>query len=63
MSIDTASTTMQHLHEILAHLNGALDPATAKRSLAELEREREELRKKIGTIEMAVDLVRDARDQ
>lgn len=52
---------MNELQEVIERTT--LDRPAAKTSLAVLEREREELRKKIGTVDVAVDLVRDARDQ
>lgn len=65
MTDNRMMATAQHeLEEAVERLRtGARDPEAAKASLAILEREREELRKKIGTVEVAVDLIRDARDQ
>lgn len=38
-------------------------PEEAREALEQLRLEREELRKKIGTVNIAVDLIRDARNQ
>jgi hypothetical protein len=55
--------TTHELEEAVERLRiGARDPKAAKESLAILEREREELRKTIGVVEVAVELIRDARD-
>lgn len=64
MSIDTATNAMNELHAVIDRIrNGVEDPNAAKQALARLSREREELRKKIGTVDVAVELIRDARDQ
>lgn len=42
---------------------GIRDPEEMDRAFKEMDRVREELRKKIGTVDMALDLIRDARNQ
>jgi len=60
MSIDTSTNDLAALREVLG---AKRDPDAAKRSLSLLEAEREELRKQLGTVNVAVELVRDFRDQ
>ena len=40
-----------------------LDPEVARRVRARSERATEELRRKYGTVSLAVDLIREARDE
>jgi hypothetical protein len=42
---------------------GVRDPEASRQSCDEMDRMREELRKRIGTVNMAVDLIRDVRDR
>ncbi len=64
MSIDTLSTDLRELQEVCDQLSkGVRDPKAAKEAAERLDRGREELRKRIGVVDMAVDLIRDARDQ
>jgi hypothetical protein len=42
---------------------GKTDPEFQARACERMDLAREELRRKIGTVEVAVDLVRDARDE
>lgn len=64
MSTATTTTAMSELQKVIDRIqSGVRDPQAARNSLATLQSEREELRKKIGTVEAAVDLVREARDQ
>lgn len=44
-------------------MNGIRDPAIAQRAREDMNRMREETRKRIGIVEVAVDLIRDAREQ
>src|SRR5690348_1897218 len=65
MSIDTTTTAeaKREVDEAVERLlKGVRDPDAARRACERMDREREELRKKIGTIEVAVDLIRDARN-
>ena len=43
-------------------MNGTRDPEMMRRSRERMDRMREDLRQRIGTVEVAVDLIRDARD-
>jgi hypothetical protein len=57
--------------ELMARMQAAADKAAAgirdsdamDRAFAEMDRLREDLRQKIGTVDVAVDLIRDARDR
>jgi hypothetical protein len=42
---------------------GIRDPQVMRKASDEMDRMREELRKRIGVVDMAVNLVRDARDR
>lgn len=42
---------------------GERDPERMRRAIEAVEQNREETRKRIGTVDVAVDLIRDARDQ
>jgi hypothetical protein len=42
---------------------GERDPEKVDKAIEEMNRMREELRKRIGTVNVAVDLIRDARRQ
>jgi hypothetical protein len=44
-------------------ISGVRDPALAQKAREDMDRMREETRKRIGTVEVAVDLIRHARDQ
>lgn len=58
------TTAMNELQEVIDRIqSGVRDPQAARNSLVTLQSEREELRKTIGTVEAAVDLIRDAREQ
>jgi hypothetical protein len=64
MSTETASSGMKDLTDAVKRMmNGVRDPALAKKAREDMDRTREEIRKRIGTVEVAVDLIRDARDQ
>ncbi|MFN0055759.1 MAG: hypothetical protein ACKV0T_26750 [Planctomycetales bacterium] len=43
-------------------VKGVRDPEAARLACERMDRDREELRKRIGTIEVAVELIRDARN-
>jgi hypothetical protein len=51
--------------EYAIHLitTGQTDPEFQARACVRMDMAREELRQKIGTVEVAVDLVRDAREE
>jgi len=66
MSTPTSSPgeVVHELHEILAGAStGVRDPETMRKAREEMNRMREELRQRIGTVEIAVDIIREARDQ
>jgi len=42
---------------------GVRDPEAARNACEEMDRMRDELRQRIGTVNMAVDLIRAARDR
>jgi hypothetical protein len=64
MSIAETKNEYVTLAEVLARLqSGVRDPEAGLRALAILAKEREELRKKIGTVDLAVELVRATRDK
>lgn len=65
MSTDT-TTPADLVHEIQDRLEraaqGIRDHVEMENAFREMERMREELRTKIGTVDVAVDLIRDARN-
>ena len=65
MSTDTDhAAAMDELRAAIdGMIRGIRDPEAALRALERLSFEREELRKKIGTIEVAVDLIREGRGE
>lgn len=64
MSTAEKLTAMNELQEVIDRMQGGVrDPQAARNSLTVLENERETLRKKIGTVSAAVDLIRETRDQ
>ena len=64
MSIDAASDLLHELQVTLERARtGARDPAEMRQAREDMNRLREDLRKKIGTISVAVELIRDARSQ
>ena len=63
MSTDTAITGKHDLEEALERIaTGKRDPERIRRAVEELHRSRDETRRKVGIIEAAVELIRDARD-
>lgn len=64
MSTDTANEARHQLEEVIARLmRGERDPAEARRACERMDRQRERLQKRIGTVEVAVDLIRAGRDE
>jgi hypothetical protein len=64
MSIDTATIAVNELHDVIARVQtGIRDLAAMRKAQERMDRMREELRQKIGTVDVAVELIRDARDQ
>lgn len=59
-----ATETMSDLEVAVSRiLKGVRDPEAGAKALKEMERMREETRKRVGTVNAAVCLIRDARDQ
>jgi hypothetical protein len=64
MSTDTPTTSKDELEELIAKLmKGEPDPEAAKKSRERLDRMRDETRKRVGTVEVAVEFVREHRDR
>jgi hypothetical protein len=66
MSTETLTTAeaMKELQEAVDRLvKGERDPEAMRQACERMDQMREELRKRIGTVEIAVDLIRDARNQ
>ena len=62
VSIDTSiMTELQETADRAA--KGIRDPEAMRKALGRLNVAREELRKRVGTLDVAVDLIRSARDQ
>jgi hypothetical protein len=59
--LETESARQLHL-TIMRLMQGIRDPEAARESRERMDREREELRQKFGTLDIVVDLVRDARE-
>lgn len=65
MSTATTHTTdaRRELEETIQRaMKGVRDPVAAKKARERMDRMREELRQRIGTVEVAVELIRDARN-
>ena len=60
MSTHTPTNLEEFLERAAA---GKRDPEVTRKAVEELSRSREKTRKKIGAVDIAVDLLRDARDQ
>ena len=66
MSIDSITTeeAKQELAATIAKLlKGERDSAAANKSRERMDHMREEIRNRVGTVEVAVDYIRDARDK
>lgn len=64
MATQTQSPATHELQTIMNMLaRGVRDPELARKARERMDRQREELRQQIGTVEVALDLIRDARDQ
>ncbi len=64
MSTDTPPIGKHELEELISKLmRGERDPEAAKKSRERMDRMREETRKRVGTVEVAVDFVREHRDR
>jgi hypothetical protein len=63
MSIDTSNNAANELQKTLARVQaGVRDPVAIRQACERMDRMREELRKKIGIVDVAVELIRDARN-
>ncbi len=65
MSIDTAisAESMARMQEAADNAaKGIRDPEAMRKACEEMDQMREELRRRIGTVDVAVDFVRDARN-
>lgn len=64
MSIDANTDLVFEIQQALERAAiGSRDPAEMHQARDEMNRMRDELRKKIGVVDVAVDLIRDARNQ
>ena len=64
MSTETPTTGKHELEEVISRLmSGQRDPEAGKKAREEMDRMREETRKRIGTVDVSVQLIRDARNQ
>ena len=65
MSTDTIpDTDVYQLEVLIARLmKGERDPEAAKKSRERMDRMREETRKRVGTVAVAVDFVRELRER
>jgi hypothetical protein len=62
--MSTATDSNKELAEAVHRMmSGVRDPVVAQKAREDMDRMREEIRQRIGTVEVAVELVRDARDQ
>ena len=62
MSTTTTNPGLIELQEAILRLQaGVRDSQESKVAIETLEREREELRRKIGTVDAAVELIRESR--
>jgi hypothetical protein len=57
-----STETMNALKELEDALAREPDPVTMRKACEEMDRLREETRRRVGTVEVAVDFVRDARE-
>jgi hypothetical protein len=64
MSAEAVSTAEHELEDAISRLlAGVRDPEVGRKAREDMDRMREETRKRTGTVEVAAELVRDARDQ
>lgn len=63
MSITALPDASQELQEAIDRLiRGERDPEAIRKACERMDQMREELRQRIGTVELAVDLIREARN-
>ncbi len=64
MSTEILPTGNRELNEANARrMKGVRDPEAARRACERMDRMREEIQKKVGTVEVAVKFIRELRDQ
>jgi hypothetical protein len=64
MSTETLPAGNPELNQAIARrMKGVRDPEAARRACERMDRMREEIKKRIGTVEVAVDFIRELRDQ
>lgn len=64
MSTETVPTGNPELNEALSRrMKGVRDPVAARNACERMDRMREEIKKRVGTVEVAVDFIRELRDQ
>jgi hypothetical protein len=64
MTIDTTADLVYELQQTLERASTRIrDPLEMRQARAEMNRLRDELRQRIGVVDAAVDLIRDARNQ
>lgn len=65
MSIDITTTEdARQLEDLIARMmKGERDPEAAKKSRERMDHMREETRRRVGTVDVAVDFVRELRDR
>lgn len=64
MSTETPATGKHELEEVISRMmSGQRSPEAGKKAREDMDRMREETRKRIGTVDIAVELIRDARNQ
>lgn len=64
MSTDTPISGNHELNEAIARrMKGVRDPVAARRACERMDRMRDEIQKRVGTVEVAVDSIRELRDR
>lgn len=64
MSIDATNDLVQEIQQTLERASADVrNPVELRQAREEMNRVREELRQKIGVVDVAVELIRDARNQ
>jgi hypothetical protein len=62
--ISTTEEAKHHLDDVIAKLmTGERDPEEVRLACERMDRAREEIRRRIGTVEVAVDYIRELRDR
>lgn len=63
MSTTTQTESQRELQEALDRVvKGVRDPEAARKALERMKRMAEEMRQRVGVVDVAVDLIREARD-